>query len=308
MLTIGKIFSPMHQSFYRSVLLALSLALLPFTITLAQKEVLYEQYIQNPMSINPAFTGVRQDFNMSLLLRRRWFTIPNSPITQTFAMDGALANGKVGLGLQALNDRISNYYTTGVYGSAAYHFDASVTWKVSLGVQGGINVLPVYDQNSGFSSNRALGSVGAGIYLHSEQFYLGVSKPELLSQSYGQRSGFEYSKPLYVSVGATLEPDEQFKVLPSVLVVQQKDRKLRVDAGARVWYNEKVGIGAFYRMARDNYFQFSAEVQLTGNLRLGYIVNTRAIESGIYGSGGAPISIHEAMLKFTPSPTRFHFN
>lgn len=308
MLSIGKFFSSMHQPFHRSLALTLALALFNFTSTLAQKEVLYEQYIQNPMSINPAFTGVRQDFNMSLLLRRRWFTIPNSPITQSFAMDGTLANGKVGLGLQALNDRISNFYTTGVYGSVAYHFDASATWKVSLGVQGGINVLPVYDQNSGFSSNRALGSVGAGIYAHSDQFYVGISKPELLSQSYGQRSGFVYSKPLYVSVGATLEADDQFTILPSVLIVQQKDRKLRIDAGARVWYHEKVGVGAYYRMARDNYFQFSAEVQLTGNLRLGYVLNTRAIESGIYGSGGVPISIHEAMLKFTPSPTRFHLN
>ncbi len=298
----------MNRPFFKALLPAISLALLTTTASLAQKEVLYEQYIQNPMSINPAFTGVRQDFNMSLMLRRRWFTIPNAPITQTFAMDGTLANGKVGWGLQALNDRISNFQTTGVYGSAAYHFDASVVWKVSLGAQGGVNVLPVFDQASGFVGNRALGSVGAGIYVHSDRFYVGVSKPELLSQSYGQRNGFEYSKPLYVSVGATLEADGQFKVLPSVLIVQQQDRKLRVDAGARAWYAERIGVGAFYRMANEDYFQFSAEVQLTGNLRLGYIVNTRAVESGVFGRGGAPISIHEAMLKFTPSPTGFHFN
>jgi len=64
--------------------LILGLALAFPVITQAQREVLYEQYIQNPMAINPAFTGIREDFNMTVLLRRRWFTIPNSPITQTF--------------------------------------------------------------------------------------------------------------------------------------------------------------------------------------------------------------------------------
>jgi len=275
----------------------------------AQKEVLYEQYIQNPMAINPAFTGVREDFNMSVLLRRRWFLIPNAPITQTFAMDGTLANGKVGLGLQALNDRMSPYYTTGVYGSAAYHWDASVTWKVSLGFQGGINILPVYDFASGASLNRALGSFGVGVWIHSDDFYLGVSKPELLSQGYGNRqNSLEYSKPLYLTAGATFQPTDQVKITPSVLFVQESGYKLRIDAGGRLWYDEKVGLGAFYRMARVNYVQLSAEAQVGKNVRLGYIYNSRAIESSIVGINNNPISLHEIMLKFIPNPSGFHLN
>ncbi len=275
----------------------------------AQKEVLYEQYIQNPMAINPAFTGVRQDFNMTALLRRRWFLIPNAPVTQTFAMDGTVANGKVGLGLQALNDRMSPYYTTGIYGSAAYHWDASVTWKVSLGAQGGINVLPVYDFASGTSLNRALGSFGVGVWIHSDDFYFGISKPELLSQGYGNRQNtFEYSKPLYITAGATFQPNDQIKVTPSVLFVQESGYKLRIDAGGRVWYDEKIGLGLFYRMARVNYVQLSGEAQVGKNVRLGYIYNSRAIESSIVGINNNPISIHEIMLKFTPNPSGFHVN
>lgn len=294
--------------FILAVLCSMGIFLSP-SCSYAQKEVLYEQYIQNPMAINPAFTGVRQDFNMSVLLRRRWFLIPNAPITQTFAMDGALANGKVGLGLQALNDRMSPYYTTGVYGSAAYHWDASVTWKVSLGVQGGINVLPVYDFASGTSLNRALGSFGVGVWVHSDDFYLGVSKPELLSQGYGNRQNtFEYSKPLYITAGATFQPNDQVKIMPSMLFVQESGYKLRIDVGGRVWYGEKVGIGAHYRMARVNYVQLSGEAQVGKNVRLGYIYNSRAIESSIVGINNNPISIYEIMLKFTPNPSGFHTN
>lgn len=275
----------------------------------AQKEVLYEQYIQNPMAINPAFTGIREDFNMSVLLRRRWFLIPNAPITQSFATDGTLANGKLGIGLQALNDRMSPYYTTGVYGSAAYHMDASVSWKISIGVQGGINVLPVYDFATNTSQNRALGSFGVGIWVHSDQLYFGVSKPELLSQGYGGRqSAFKYRQPLYITAGAQLETSDLVKIIPSVLIVQESGRKLRVDIGGRLWYNEKVGVGAFYRMAQLNYIQLSGEFQASRNVRLGYIYNSRAIESGIVGVNNNPISLHEIMLKFVPNPSGFHLN
>ena len=277
----------------------------------AQREVLYEQYIQNPMAINPAFTGVREDFNMTVLLRRRWFTIPNAPITQTFAMDGTIANGKIGLGLQALNDRMSPYYTTGVYGSGAYHWDASVSWRVSLGVQGGINVLPLYDFASGISTNGVLGSFGAGIWVrYAEQFYLGISKPELLSQNFGsgKQSLLAYRQPLFVTAGATFDAGEKTQVTPSVLIVQEKGLPLRVDIGARAWYDEKIGFGAFYRMASVNYVQLSGEAQLGKNFRLGYIFNSRAIESTIVGINNNPLTIHELMVKIIPSPTTFHLN
>ncbi|TDB65251.1 PorP/SprF family type IX secretion system membrane protein [Arundinibacter roseus] len=298
-----KYFSVIRSLFIVALLSGIS------SISLAQKEVLYEQYLQNPMAINPAFTGIREDFNMLVTLRRRWFSIPNSPITQTFAMDGSVADGKIGLGLQALNDRMSAFFTTGVYGSAAYHWDATVAWKVSVGLQGGINVLPVYDFGSNTFQNRALGSLGAGLWVHSDQVYLGISKPELFTQRYGStQSQFDYRKPLYITAGLTLEPDESIKLIPSVLIVQEKNQKLRLDAGARGWYNEKVGVGVFYRMARINYVQLSGEVQVSGNIRVGYVYNSKAIETTIVSQNNNPISLHEILLKFTPNPSRFHIN
>jgi len=300
--------------YLKTKILILGLALcFPF-VTNAQREVLYEQYIQNPMAINPAFTGIREDFNMTVLLRRRWFTIPNSPITQTFAMDGTVANGKIGLGLQALNDRMSPYFTTGVYGSGAYHWDASVSWRISLGVQGGVNVLPVFDFASGISTNGALGSLGAGIWVrYAERFYAGISKPELLSQNFGggRQSLLAYRQPLFITVGGTFDAGEKIQVTPSLLSVQEKGLPLRVDVGARAWYDEKVGFGAFYRTASVNYVQLSGEAQLGKNVRLGYIFNSRAIETTIIsipGPNNIPLTVHELMLKFIPSPSKFHPN
>jgi type IX secretion system PorP/SprF family membrane protein len=278
----------------------------------AQKGVLYEQYLQNPMAINPAFTGVRESFNMTAMFRRKWFRIQGAPSSQTFAADGTFGNGKYGVGFQALNDQTSAFSTTGVYASFAYHLGLSDKWKLGLGVQGGMNVIPVFDQSLVNSNNRALGSFGLGAWLRSDNLYIGISKPEVLSPTFGdQKIGYYYQRPLYVTVGGSYDLGEDVMLLPHVLFVQQKDNNLRVDAGARVWFSGKIGVGASYRMggggafasANINYLQLSAEVQVGKNVKLGYFYGTKQAEIIIPYNG--PQGIHELMLKFTPNPSGF---
>lgn len=279
----------------------------------AQREVLYEQYVQNPMAINPAFTGVRETFNMTAMFRRKWFNIQNSPTSQTFAADGTIANGKVGIGFQALNDQTSYFTTTGFSGSVAYHLGLGDEWKLGLGAQGGINVLPAFDQ-SGRTTNRAIGSLGLGAWLRKEEFYLGISKPEVLSHGFGdQRIAGFYRKPLYIMTGGSYDLGDELLLLPHALVVQEKDHKLRVDLGTRLWIQEKVGIGASYRMGGGvkgfsdsgiNFLQLSAEVQLGKNVRLGYFYSSKQVEQMLTNYNG-PKGIHELMLKFVPNPNGF---
>ncbi len=278
----------------------------------AQKGVLYEQYVQNPMAINPAFTGVREAFNMTAMFRRKWFRIQGVPSSQTFAADGTFGNNKYGVGFQALNDQTSGFSTTGVYGSFAYHLGLNDEWKLSLGVQGGINVLPVFDLSLVSSNSRAFGSLGAGAWLRSEQLYFGISKPEVLSPSFGdQRISIYYRRPLYLMAGGSYDLDEDAVLLPHVLFVQEKGYNIRVDLGARIWFSEKIGIGASYRIgggndfssSNINYLQLSGEVQVGKNVKLGYFYGTKQIE--VITPYNGPKGIHELMLKFTPNPSGF---
>jgi type IX secretion system PorP/SprF family membrane protein len=265
------------------------------------------------MTINPGFTGVRKDFNMTAMFRRKWFSIQNSPSSQTFTADGTVADGKIGIGFMALNDQTSFFTTTGFSGSFAYHFGISDQWKLGLGAQGGINVLPVVDLNSP-RNNTVLGSFGIGAWLHSDRLYFGLSKPELLSQNFGNQAITSvYRRPLYVMAGGNYELNDDLMILPHILFVQEKDHELRFDFGSRFWFNEKVGIGASYRAgggyksfsAQVDYLQLSAEVQAGRNIRLGYFYSTRQAEQ-IYASYSGPKGVHELMLKFVPSPSGFH--
>ena len=277
-----------------------------------QREVMNEQYVQNPMAINPGFTGVRESFNMTAILRRKWFSIQNSPLSQTFAADGSFGGGKFGVGFQALNDQTSYFTTTAFSGSFAYHLGISDTWKLGLGAQGGINVLPI-SNGSTIGNNRALGSFGLGAWLRSDQLYLGVSKPEILTHGFGDQAlSYFYRRPLYIMAGGSYDLNMDVMLLPHVLVVQEKDHDLRVDLGARFWFSEKVGLGASYRMGGGerigssgiNFLQLTAEVQVGKNIRLGYFYSTKQIEQ-IYSINSGPKGIHELMLKFVPNPSGF---
>lgn len=298
--------------FLKRTLLSTALAASLVTVALAQREVQYEQYVQNPMAINPGFTGAREDFNMTAIFRRKWFNIPNSPISQSFAADGTVANGKFGIGFQALNDQTSYFTTTSFVGSFAFHLGISDTWKLGLGAQGGINVLPVSDGTT-FSNNRALGTFGLGAWLRSDKAYIGISKPELLSQRFGdQIAGALYRRPLYITAGLSHQLNEDVMMLPHVLFVQEKEHQLRFDFGSRFWFREKVGLGASYRLGggykgfaqKVDYLQLTVEAQVGRNVRLGYFYSTRQAEQ-IYASYSGPKGIHELMLKFIPNPKGF---
>lgn len=301
-----------HHYWTRVTRFLLFLFITSFQTVYAQREVLYEQYVQSPMTINPGFTGVRETFNMTAMFRRKWFNIQNSPSSQTFTADGTVANGKFGIGFMALNDQTSFFTTTGFSGSFAFHLALSDQWKLGLGAQGGINVLPVVDLTSP-RNNTVLGSFGLGAWLRSDRLYFGLSKPELLAQNFGNQAITSvYRRPLYIMAGGNYEINDDIMLLPHILFVQEKDHELRFDFGSRVWFNEKVGVGASYRAgggyksfsAKVDYLQISAEVQAGRNIRLGYFYSTRQAEQ-IYASYSGPKGIHELMLKFVPSPNGF---
>ncbi len=279
----------------------------------AQKEVLYSQYLMNPLSINPAYAGSRESFNLSAFLRRKWISVRYAPITQSVSADGAVANGRIGLGFQALNDRMGLFATTGVYGSVAYRFNLPALAKLAIGVQGGVNVLPIYDVTTAGSVNRAIGSFGVGVYYQSDRFFAGVSAPELGGQVSDATGRFLYKsvRPILFQVGVPFEVGEGTVLIPSILVSKIVDRPLGVDINLRAWFNEQVGLGLSYRQnspgyIQTNYLQAFVEYQLTKAIRLGYVFNSQTPESPNAIQYDQK-SVHEIMLRFSPNVLKFTY-
>ena len=297
----------------RFVLLAAFFLLVVRLPVCAQKEVLYSQYLLNPISINPAAAGSRESFHLSAFLRRKWFGVRGAPVTQSVAADGAVANGRVGLGFQALNDRMGLFAATGAYGSVAYRFNLPALAKLSIGVQGGVNVLPLYDFSTGANLNRAVASLGVGVYYQSDRFFAGLSAPELTGQALDLSGRYLYrtARPLMAQLGVPLNVGENTVLIPSVLVSKLAGRPLGVDLNVRAWFSEEIGLGVSYRrnspgLVQTNYVQALAEYQLTKAIRLAYVFYSQTPENPnatLYFQ----TSVHEVMLRFAPSTLKFTY-
>ncbi|WP_138993917.1 PorP/SprF family type IX secretion system membrane protein [Larkinella sp. C7] len=283
---------------------------------LAQREVLYAQYLSNPLTINPAYAGSRESLTMSAIFRRKWFGLQGpgfNRITQSFGADGALSGGKVAIGFQALNDRMGLYSATGFYGSLAYRITLPSMAKLSFGASGGINVIPIYDPASSTGINKAMPSVGAGVYYEAERFWAGVSMPELVNRPItlgtGQNASIRYQRPLFINFGGRIAASEGVDFLPSILLTQQTGYPLGIDLNARVWIEEKLGLGVSYRANNStlittmNYIVALAEYELSKSIRVGYSLSSKQVENPFY----AQKSVHEVLFRFTPSPTKFRY-
>lgn len=279
----------------------------------AQREMLYSQYLVNNLSINPAYAGSRESFQLSAFLRRKWFGIRNAPVSQAVSMDGAVSNGRVGLGFQAFNDRMGLFAATGVLGSVAYRFNLPALSHLSIGLSGGVNVLPIYDQASAANINRPIGSLGLGVYYQADRFFAGISLPELISRepSVAGLTLYPAVRPLMVQAGYRFAVSETAVLIPSVLLSKIADRPLGVDLNARIWFAEQLGLGVSYRqnspgLISTNYLQLLAEYQISPAIRLGYLFYSRTPESPNamqYNEN----SVHEIMLRFSPGALRFTY-
>ena len=304
-------------------LIGLLAGLLGHSDVWAQKEVLYAQYQLNPMAINPAFAGVREDFSMTLAFRGRLFSFLNrsagqiaAPITQTFAGDGQLGTGRLGLGLQVLNDRNSalGLGLICLSSNLSYHVILPNLAKLYLGAQLGANILPITDLTSSVNTSSVLLSYGAGLYYDAEHVFAGLSVPELGSSAKSVLGlpQFQVKHPVFAQLGGKFDLSDDFRLLPSVLVTQTEGYPLAYNLDAKLWYAQRAALGVsvrqnnvFYYKGPVSYVQASLDYQLSPNIRLGYTFNSTAPEA-------APNSfqpqIHELIFRFTPNPNQLRFS
>ncbi|RRB06386.1 PorP/SprF family type IX secretion system membrane protein [Larkinella rosea] len=281
----------------------------------AQREVLYSQYHINPLTINPAYSGARESLTMSAVFRRKWFGLqgPGFPITQSFGADGAVAGGKVGIGFQALNDRMGLYSATAFNASLAYRITLPSMAKLSFGASGGINVLPIYDPASSTSINKAVPSFGAGIYYEAERFWAGLSMPELVTRPLtltgSQSAPLRYQRPLFINFGGRFKAGESIDFLPSILLTHQSGFPLGIDLNGKLWIEQKLGLTLSYRannatfISTQNYFVVMAEYELSKSIRVGYSLSSRQVENPFYPQK----SVHEVIFRYTPNPIKFRY-
>src|SRR5690349_11731367 len=155
----------------------------------AQIDPLYAQYLNNPLVINPAYTGFNNEFNASVSFRKQWAGFDGSPTTMNFTAHSSLFNNKMGAGLIVVSDQIGEYKNLLAMGTYSYKIELE-KFRVSFGLQAGIasyrsdnSELNIEDETDVYfldDLNTTSPVFGAGLIISNDKLFLGVSVPRML--------------------------------------------------------------------------------------------------------------------------------
>lgn len=287
----------------RSVLIHLLLTVFAIIETQAQQDPQYTQYMYNMNVVNPAYAGSKESLSITALYRNQWSGLEGNPVTYTFSAHSPVSD-KVGLGLSAINDELGPVKETNVYADFSYTLQVNSSVYLALGLKAGASFhevglakLELQDPSDPFFSeniNNVYPNIGAGVFLYGEQFYFGISVPNLLKSVHLDENGIKYGSETnhyFATGGYIFEVSENFKLKPSAMVKSAFGAPVSFDANLNALLYEKFELGASYRL--DDSFSGLVGFQITPNIRVGYAYDY--VTSDLKAVGP---SSHEIVLNF----------
>jgi len=265
------------------------------------------QYILNPLTINPSVAGSRDALNIAAFYRLQWVGIAGAPETMTLAIDARLPHSKVGLGLTVSSDKIGVTKETRINSAYAYKIRMG-EGNLSLGLGAGVittntawSELSVRDPGDEdfLISSRAfvVPDFSFGAYYSNQNYFGGISIPKLL----GYR--FDFNKNRYslmfdpgqlnylLHSGYLINLSPGFALLPSTLITLSPGEKLLYDINAHFIISDRLWLGGSYRNNRSvtGLIQFAVNYQF----KVAYSYDFDFGRLGHYSNGS-----HEVMLRY----------
>lgn len=265
------------------------------------------QYMLNPLSINPAYAGNRGIMNVAAFYRKQWVGIKGAPETMTLAMDAPFFNNKLGIGLIILNDKIGVTKETQFNTNYSYKINTR-KGTLSLGLGAGLFVtntawsnLVVLDPGDEYylvdSKVFIVPNFSFGIYYSYNNYFAGFSIPKLLEQR------FNFDKNKYIlknnpsdymylfNTGYIFNLSKNVKFFPSTLIAYTPEDKILYDINAHFKFMDRLWVGASYR--NDRSFAGMFQFQITNQIKLAYTYDFDFNKLRTFSSGS-----HEVMLRY----------
>lgn len=269
----------------------------------AQQDPMYTHYMYNTLAINPAYAGSRDALSFLGLARFQWVGINGAPMTQTFQVHSPITGGLSG-GISVMNDRIGPTNSTNLFVDLAYHFKLSQKLRLGIGMKGTVdfynnNLAGLETGQAGdplFSNNfsRTLPNIGAGLYLHHENFYVGFSVPKIAQHRLSDQLGVgaEQIRHYFLIAGGYFRVSRTIDFKPTGLLKIAQGAPVEFDATLEAIFSKKFTLGVFGRT-------FDGIGVLLGydimpNFRIGYSFDWPLTQLSTVNQGGS----HEIMLRY----------
>lgn len=272
-------------------------------IGFAQQDSQYTQYMYNTITVNPAYAGSRGLLSVFGLHRSQWIGLEGAPSTNAFSVNTPLNGNHLGLGVSVVNDKIGPSVENTFSADLSYTVPTSETFKLSFGIKGTANLfnidmnkLDIKDRDKKFQNldGKLSPNIGAGVYLHSDKMYVGLSVPNFIeSDRYNddQVTIFKEKINYYFIAGYVFDINPYVQFKPALLTKMVQGSPLQVDVSGNFMFNEKFVLGLGYRWSAS--VSAMAGFQVSEGLYIGYAYDHETTRLQKYNSGS-----HEIFLRF----------
>jgi type IX secretion system PorP/SprF family membrane protein len=218
----------------------------------------YTQYMFNGLSINPAYAGSQDFINITGDIREQWVGIKGAPSTQTLSAHSPVFHDQVGLGIVLINDKV------GVTNQQEFSMNYSyrlriISQNLSLGLKLGMNTLSYKfneltleeraDANFQNNANTILPIFGLGAYWKSNNYYAGLSIPQLYKffSTKNVSPDSKIQKLMLLTGGYIFSLNEDFKLKPSFLAKANFGSVFEMDLSSCIFYKDDYILGLSYK-------------------------------------------------------------
>lgn len=270
-----------------------------------------DQYLLNPMLINPSYAGGRSALSASLIYRNQWLGMEGAPETGTFSIDAPFLSKRVGVGLIFITEKFGVTREKQIITNYAFRLHLG-QGLLSMGLGADIVITnsawsdlivndPGDEQYLVDSRTLVVPDFRFGLYYTYKDYFAGFSIPKLLSYS------FDFNKNKYVlnnninqynyllTTGYTFSLSKKVTLSPSALLSYLPSEGFSYHINAQVGYADRFWLGASYRSSKAvaGLFHFKINNQL--GVAYAYTYNLSSL--GKYNTGS-----HEIMVRY-----EFHY-
>lgn len=296
-----------NLNIYHRIAALLSLTLLSLQ-SYGQQDPQFTQYMYNMSVINPAYATAEEGIlNLGGLYRSQWVGMEGAPKTGTFFVHTPI-NEKIEMGISFTNDNIGNVVNeNNIYADFAYVLPVGIESKISFGLKAGVTLFDTnYDgfmlQSGGTSTDvafdenisRAFPNLGIGAFFFADNYYLGLSAPNMLSTKHledqnGIKATGVENVHYFFTGGYVFDIDSNLKLKPAFMARSVKGAPLALDVTANVLINEKIEAGLGYRLG--DAMSALINFRVTPELRIGYAYDYTTTNLGDFNSGSNELFI-----------------
>jgi type IX secretion system PorP/SprF family membrane protein len=239
------------------------------------------------------------------------FEVPGeNPRGQRYWEDYTAAEPHHGIGLQIINDKTGPLGQFSAYATYAYHIGLSPRTSLAAGFGAGFSRVSLQTDKLQFAVpvdpavytsgtiNQFKPDLTAGLYLYSADYFVGVSAQQIIPQKIDfvdntvKEKGGRLVPHVFVTTGYRFLLDEDFNVIPSVMVKYTSPMPLQVDVNAKLQYRDFLWLGASYRVKYGFAGMVGMNISNTVQVGYSYDYSTTALNNYSHGT-------HEFLIGFT---------